>query len=97
MGPVSIADLGALVRRRTLAGPGSRHLDLVRDDERRLHLLDPLGLGRVSTGGSSRRTLDPMAWNGGRRIGIVSTRLSGTDGVSLETAKWEAVLERLGY
>jgi len=38
-----------------------------------------------------------MAWNGGRRIGIVSTRLSGTDGVSLEAAKWEAVLERLGY
>jgi glycosyltransferase involved in cell wall biosynthesis len=33
----------------------------------------------------------------GRRIGIVSTRLSGTDGVSLETAKWAAVLERLGY
>jgi hypothetical protein len=32
----------------------------------------------------------------GRRIGIVSTRLSGTDGVSLEAAKWEAVLERLG-
>ena len=51
----------------------------------------------ASTGGSSRRTLDPMAWNGGRRIGIVSTRLSGTDGVSLEAAKWEAVLGRLGY
>ena len=32
----------------------------------------------------------------GQRIGIVSTRLSGTDGVSLEAAKWEAVLERLG-
>lgn len=30
------------------------------------------------------------------RIGIVSTRLSGTDGVSLESAKWEAVFERLG-
>jgi mannosylglucosylglycerate synthase len=32
-----------------------------------------------------------------RRIGIVSTRLSGTDGVSLEAGKWAAVLERLGY
>jgi glycosyltransferase involved in cell wall biosynthesis len=33
----------------------------------------------------------------GRRIGIVSTRLSGTDGVSLEAAKWVAVLEQAGY
>jgi Glycosyltransferase len=33
----------------------------------------------------------------GRRIGIVSTRLSGTDGVSLEAAKWATVLERSGY
>lgn len=32
-----------------------------------------------------------------RRIGFVSTRLAGTDGVSLETAKWAAVLERLGH
>ncbi len=31
------------------------------------------------------------------RIGFVSTRLAGTDGVSLEAAKWEAVLERLGH
>ena len=38
-----------------------------------------------------------MSANGNRRIGIVSTRLSGTDGVSLEAAKWSAVLERLGY
>ena len=38
-----------------------------------------------------------MGSNGDRRIGIVSTRLAGTDGVSLETAKWAAVLERLGY
>jgi len=38
-----------------------------------------------------------MDANGDRRIGIVSTRLAGTDGVSLETAKWAAVLERLGY
>ncbi len=32
-----------------------------------------------------------------RRIGFVSTRLAGTDGVSLETAKWTTVLERLGH
>jgi glycosyltransferase involved in cell wall biosynthesis len=31
-----------------------------------------------------------------RRAGIVATRLSGTDGVSLETAKWTTALERLG-
>lgn len=31
-----------------------------------------------------------------RRIGFVATRLAGTDGVSLETAKWVTVLERLG-
>lgn len=30
------------------------------------------------------------------RIGFLSTRLSGTDGVSLETAKWVSVLEGLG-
>ena len=33
----------------------------------------------------------------GRRIGFVSTRFRGTDGVSLETAKWAHVLERLGH
>jgi glycosyltransferase involved in cell wall biosynthesis len=32
-----------------------------------------------------------------RRIGFVSTRFSGTDGVSLETTKWATVLERLGH
>lgn len=32
-----------------------------------------------------------------RRIGFISTRFAGTDGVSLETAKWAAVLERLGH
>jgi len=37
-----------------------------------------------------------MATNGDRRIGIISTRLAGTDGVSLETAKWAEVLDRLG-
>jgi mannosylglucosylglycerate synthase len=32
-----------------------------------------------------------------RRIGFVSTRLVGTDGVSLEVEKWVAVLESLGH
>lgn len=31
------------------------------------------------------------------RIGFVSTRLSGTDGVSLETTKWVKVLSNLGH
>ncbi len=31
------------------------------------------------------------------RIGFVSTRLSTTDGVSLETEKWTHVLTRLGH
>lgn len=31
------------------------------------------------------------------RIGIVSTRICGTDGVSLEIGKWATILERLGY
>ncbi len=30
-------------------------------------------------------------------IGFVSTRLAGTDGVSLETAKWASVLEKRGH
>ncbi|MBM4456807.1 MAG: glycosyltransferase family 4 protein [Chloroflexi bacterium] len=33
----------------------------------------------------------------GLRIGFVSTRFAGTDGVSLETAKWALTLERLGH
>ncbi|GHV85172.1 glycosyl transferase [Spirochaetia bacterium] len=32
-----------------------------------------------------------------RRIGFVSTRFKGTDGVSLETSKWRQVLEKIGY
>jgi glycosyltransferase involved in cell wall biosynthesis len=32
-----------------------------------------------------------------RHVGFVSTRFSGTDGVSLETEKWAGALERLGY
>ncbi|MDR2552876.1 MAG: glycosyltransferase family 4 protein [Treponema sp.] len=31
------------------------------------------------------------------RVGFVSTRFKGTDGVSLETGKWRQVLERMGY
>ncbi len=30
-------------------------------------------------------------------VGFIATRLQGTDGVSLETAKWSTVLERMGY
>lgn len=32
-----------------------------------------------------------------RNIGFVATRVSGTDGVSLEIGKWTSVLEHLGY
>jgi glycosyltransferase involved in cell wall biosynthesis len=32
-----------------------------------------------------------------RRIGFISTRLEGTDGVSLETGKWAEALEGLGH
>ncbi|PON10446.1 hypothetical protein C2W62_50025, partial [Candidatus Entotheonella serta] len=31
-----------------------------------------------------------------RRVGFVSTRIAGTDGVSLEIAKWAAVIRELG-
>jgi hypothetical protein len=33
----------------------------------------------------------------GQKVGILSTRLAGTDGVSLETVKWVKVLNSLGY
>ena len=36
-------------------------------------------------------------WNRLLRIGFISTRLQGTDGVSLETEKWANVLERAGH
>ncbi|MBN2118476.1 MAG: glycosyltransferase family 4 protein [Anaerolineales bacterium] len=32
-----------------------------------------------------------------RRIGFISTRFAGTDGVSLETAKWATVIERMDH
>ena len=38
-----------------------------------------------------------MADHVARRLGFVSTRFAGTDGVSLETAKWVTVLERRGH
>ena len=31
------------------------------------------------------------------RIGFLSTRLAGTDGVSLEVEKWAGILEKLGH
>jgi glycosyltransferase involved in cell wall biosynthesis len=34
---------------------------------------------------------------GNKRIGFVSTRFAGTDGVSLESAKWAEVLAKYGY
>jgi len=37
-----------------------------------------------------------MASTETHRVGFVSTRFAGTDGVSLETAKWATVLEGLG-
>ncbi len=39
-------------------------------------------------------SLDPQTLPG--RIAFISTRLAGTDGVSLETAKWADVLTRMG-
>ena len=38
-----------------------------------------------------------MTLNGHVRIGFVSTRFAGTDGVSLETVKWANVLNGLGH
>jgi glycosyltransferase involved in cell wall biosynthesis len=35
--------------------------------------------------------------NGQSRIGFISTRLAGTDGVSLETVKWSDILTGLGH
>ncbi|HCM26107.1 MAG TPA: glycosyl transferase family 1 [Treponema sp.] len=32
-----------------------------------------------------------------QRVGFVSTRFQGTDGVSMETQKWRTVLEHMGY
>ena len=32
-----------------------------------------------------------------RRIGFISTRFAGTDGVTLEARKWATILEELGH
>ncbi len=40
---------------------------------------------------------DPSQGGQYKRVGFVSTRIAGTDGVSLEIEKWAAVLERNGY
>ena len=40
---------------------------------------------------------DPSQGGPYKRVGFVSTRIAGTDGVSLEIEKWAAVLERNGY
>lgn len=32
-----------------------------------------------------------------KNVGFISTRLAGTDGVSLETAKWERIIEQDGF
>jgi hypothetical protein len=44
---------------------------------------------------SRERSID-VTMTASHRVGFVSTRFAGTDGVSLETAKWAVVLERLG-
>jgi glycosyltransferase involved in cell wall biosynthesis len=54
----------------------------------------------VTAGPPARQTGSEVRHAGpGRsaRLGFVSTRFAGTDGVSLETAKWTAVLERAGH
>ena len=33
----------------------------------------------------------------GKNVGFISFRISGTDGVSLETMKWTEILERNGH
>lgn len=39
----------------------------------------------------------PSSHSVSKHVGFVSTRFSGTDGVSLETQKWATVLERMGH
>jgi glycosyltransferase involved in cell wall biosynthesis len=41
--------------------------------------------------------MDTPDRNGPKRIAFLSTRISGTDGVSLEIEKWAAVLESMGH
>ena len=39
----------------------------------------------------------PYAEHEFRRVGFVATRISGTDGVSLEIGKWSEIFQRLGF
>ena len=41
--------------------------------------------------------MDSSRRNGPKRIAFLSTRISGTDGVSLEIEKWASVLESMGH
>jgi len=58
---------------------------------------------RPSSRDRARPSSRPSPWRASphrstpRRIGFVSTRFAGTDGVSLETAKWASILEGLGH
>ena len=49
-----------------------------------------------SCGPGHRRPTDRGGASTMKHAGFVATRLAGTDGVSLETAKWAAVLKRMG-
>jgi glycosyltransferase involved in cell wall biosynthesis len=40
--------------------------------------------------------MKPSVYRGVRRVAFISTRIAGTDGVSLEIGKWADVLERMG-
>jgi hypothetical protein len=52
--------------------------------------------GDVSASGTSEKQVNALTEQGARRLAFVSTRIAGTDGVSLEIAKWADVLERMG-
>ncbi|MBV8228748.1 MAG: hypothetical protein JO329_02075, partial [Planctomycetaceae bacterium] len=41
--------------------------------------------------------MDSISSRDSRRIGFVSTRIGGTDGVTLEILKWAEILERMGH
>ena len=41
--------------------------------------------------------MDSISSRDSRRIGFVSTRIGGTDGVTLEIVKWAEILERMGH
>ena len=41
--------------------------------------------------------IDTLTEAKGKNVGFISTRLAGTDGVSLETAKWAKIFKEEGY